>query len=124
MSKSAWSLTNATIYFCVQWCVWDYNWAKVYKVFFFNFQHHCHLIDGKISVTWLRTLVFLRLIVKSKSEHADENWLSSVCRSWDKWATSAALQQKEDQVLWQSSDFSLLLDLQGWKVFYQFLYGA
>ena len=31
------------------------------------------LIVGGISVPWLRTLVFLRLMVRPKSEHADEN---------------------------------------------------
>ena len=31
------------------------------------------LIDGGISVPWLKTLVFLRLMVRPKSEHADEN---------------------------------------------------
>ena len=30
------------------------------------------LIDGKLYVPCLRTLVFLRLIVRPKSEHADE----------------------------------------------------
>ena len=31
------------------------------------------LIVGEMSVPWLRTLVFLRLMVRSKSEHSDEN---------------------------------------------------
>ena len=39
------------------------------------------LVVGGISVPWLRTLVFLRLMVRPKSEHADENGLSSVCNS-------------------------------------------
>ena len=34
------------------------------------------------------------LIVRPKSEHADENWLSSVCRSWAEWATSAVSSAK------------------------------
>ena len=33
-------------------------------------------------------------MVRPKSEHADENWLSSVCRSWAEWATSAASSAK------------------------------
>ena len=52
------------------------------------------MIDGGMSVPWLKTLVFLRLIVRPMSEHADENWLSSVYRSWAEWAMSAASSAK------------------------------
>ena len=43
----------------------------------------------KLFVPWLRILVFFRLIVRPKSEHAKETF-SSICRSWVEWATSAA----------------------------------
>ena len=36
------------------------------------------LIVGGISVPWLSTLVFLRLMLRPKPEHADENGLNSV----------------------------------------------
>ena len=36
----------------------------------------------KIYISWLRILVLLRLIVRPKSEHADENWLSRVSHEW------------------------------------------
>ena len=42
----------------------------------------------------LRNLVFLRLMVRPNSEHADEHWSNSVCRSWAEWATSAASSAK------------------------------
>ena len=43
------------------------------KFFTFSISLPSILIDGGISVPWLKTLVFLRLMVRPKSEHADEN---------------------------------------------------
>ena len=88
--KSAGRFTNETTNFSVQWCVWRNTWANVYKVI--------NILDVLLIkldcwwniFPWLRTLVFLRLIVRPKYEHTDENWLNSVCRSWAEWATSAA----------------------------------
>ena len=51
--------------------------AKEYKVFKFSISLLLIFIGCKTSVPWLGTLVFLRLIVRSKPEHSDEIWLSS-----------------------------------------------
>ena len=53
-----------------------------YKKFFtFSISLPSILIDGGIFVLWLNTLILLRLMVRPKSNHADENWFSSVCGS-------------------------------------------
>ena len=44
---------------------------KYTKFFTFSISLALTLIDGGICVPWLRTLVFLRLMVRPKSEHAD-----------------------------------------------------
>ena len=62
-------------------CVLRNIWNKVSKCFTFLKFLQLILIGGKIYVCWLITKVFLRLLVRPKSEHADEKWLSSVCRS-------------------------------------------
>ena len=82
------------------------------------------LIDDGIYVPWIRTLVFLKLMIRSNFEHADEKRLLNVFRFWPEWATSAASSVKKDHVHWSSSPFSSLLDLQNWKDYHQFLYGA
>ena len=122
---------DATINFFVQWCVWRNTWAKVYNVFFtFSIYLLSILICGGIYVPWLRALVFLRLKVRPKSEHADENWLSSVFRSWVEWVTSAASSAKKISCTVtfcfavSFSPFALLLDVQKWKGYRQFLYEA
>ena len=51
-------------------------------------------IVGGVSLPCLKTLVFLRLMVNWKSEHADKNWLNSVCRSWAPWALSSSSSEK------------------------------
>ena len=48
------------------------------------------LVVGGIYVPWIRTLLILSLMVSPKSEHADKNWLNSVCRSWAEWARNVA----------------------------------
>ena len=47
--------------------------SKYTKFFTFSISLPSILIDGGISVLWLRTLVILGLIVRPKSKHADEN---------------------------------------------------
>ena len=43
------------------------------NIFTFSIDLPSILIDDRISIPWLGTLVFLRLTVRPKSDHADEN---------------------------------------------------
>ena len=45
-----------------------------YTTFFtFSISLPSILIDGRLFVYWIKTLVLLRLMVRPESEHADEN---------------------------------------------------
>ena len=50
------------------------------KLLTFSMYMSSSLIVSRIYFPWLRTLVFLRLTVRPKSEHADENLIISVCK--------------------------------------------
>ena len=87
MSKSAWIFTHATINLSVHWHVWRNTKFLTISIYLSSI-----MIVGGIYFPW--DINFLKLMVRPKSEHAEQNWFDSVCIFWGEWATKAASSEK------------------------------